>query len=169
MVRAGRDFTDREMEFVAAVAPAIATATSLAVCLEARGWTPGGHPAIVVVGPRGELRDYPCRTGVAGPARRDRTRPVHGDDAGNGCRCCSPGKPADRRGRRPGRGHDRASNRRSADRLLLAAYGLTSRERDICREVIAGHSTADIITESTRRLATAGLGTLATTPSTPLP
>jgi hypothetical protein len=46
---------------------------------------------------------------------------------------------------------------------------LTSRERDICREVIAGHSTADIITESTRRLATAGLGTLATTPSTPLP
>ncbi|MCU1611732.1 MAG: LuxR family transcriptional regulator, partial [Pseudonocardiales bacterium] len=24
------------------------------------------------------------------------------------------------------------------------AYGLTSRERDICREVIAGHSTADI-------------------------
>ena len=28
--------------------------------------------------------------------------------------------------------------------LLLVAYGLTSRERDICREVIAGHSTADI-------------------------
>ena len=28
--------------------------------------------------------------------------------------------------------------------LLLVAYGLTSRERDICREVIAGYSTADI-------------------------
>ncbi|MCA1820518.1 MAG: LuxR C-terminal-related transcriptional regulator [Pseudonocardia sp.] len=28
--------------------------------------------------------------------------------------------------------------------LLLRAYGLTSRERDICREVIAGHSTTDI-------------------------
>ena len=28
--------------------------------------------------------------------------------------------------------------------LLLAAYGLTAREREICREVIAGHSTADI-------------------------
>jgi DNA-binding CsgD family transcriptional regulator len=28
--------------------------------------------------------------------------------------------------------------------LLLVAYGLTARERDICREVIAGHSTADI-------------------------
>ncbi|MGH3985433.1 MAG: helix-turn-helix transcriptional regulator [Pseudonocardiaceae bacterium] len=28
--------------------------------------------------------------------------------------------------------------------LLLVAYSLTSRERDICREVIAGYSTADI-------------------------
>ena len=28
--------------------------------------------------------------------------------------------------------------------LLLTAYGLTVRERDICREVIAGHSTADV-------------------------
>jgi DNA-binding CsgD family transcriptional regulator len=28
--------------------------------------------------------------------------------------------------------------------LLLAAYGLTARERDICHEVIAGYSTADI-------------------------
>jgi DNA-binding CsgD family transcriptional regulator len=28
--------------------------------------------------------------------------------------------------------------------LLLAAYDLTSREREVCREVIAGHSTADI-------------------------
>jgi DNA-binding CsgD family transcriptional regulator len=30
--------------------------------------------------------------------------------------------------------------------LLLVAYGLTAREREICREVIAGHSTADIAT-----------------------
>jgi DNA-binding CsgD family transcriptional regulator len=28
--------------------------------------------------------------------------------------------------------------------LLFAAYGLTAREREICREVIAGHSTGDI-------------------------
>ncbi len=28
--------------------------------------------------------------------------------------------------------------------LLLVAYGLTAREREICHEVIAGHSTADI-------------------------
>lgn len=45
----------RETEFFAAVAPAIVTATRLAVRSEACGWTPG-HPAIVVVGPRGELR-----------------------------------------------------------------------------------------------------------------
>jgi DNA-binding CsgD family transcriptional regulator len=28
--------------------------------------------------------------------------------------------------------------------LLLLAYGLTPRERDICREMISGHSTSDI-------------------------
>ena len=28
--------------------------------------------------------------------------------------------------------------------LLLVAYGLTARERDVCREVMAGHSTMDI-------------------------
>ncbi|MCE3275186.1 MAG: transcriptional regulator, LuxR family [Propionibacteriaceae bacterium] len=28
--------------------------------------------------------------------------------------------------------------------LLFAAYGLTAREREICRKVIAGHSTGDI-------------------------
>jgi DNA-binding CsgD family transcriptional regulator len=28
--------------------------------------------------------------------------------------------------------------------MLLAAYGLTARERDICHEVISGHSTSDI-------------------------
>jgi DNA-binding CsgD family transcriptional regulator len=28
--------------------------------------------------------------------------------------------------------------------VLLAAYGLTARERDVCREVLAGRSTSDI-------------------------
>jgi hypothetical protein len=28
--------------------------------------------------------------------------------------------------------------------VLLAAYGLTGRERDVCREVLAGRSTSDI-------------------------
>ena len=56
MVRVGHDSTDREMEVLAAVGPPIATATRLAVRSEARGCTPAGRPAIVVVGPRGELR-----------------------------------------------------------------------------------------------------------------
>jgi len=56
MVRTGHDFTDRETDFLAAVAPAIASATRLAVRSEARRMMPGGQPAIVVVGRRGELR-----------------------------------------------------------------------------------------------------------------
>jgi hypothetical protein len=56
MVRAGRDFTDRETDFLATVAPAIASATRLALRSEASGSTPTGHPAIVVIGSRGELR-----------------------------------------------------------------------------------------------------------------
>ena len=56
MVRSGHDFTDRETDFLVAVAPAVATATRLAVRSEAGRQTASGHPAIVVVGPRGELR-----------------------------------------------------------------------------------------------------------------
>ena len=50
-----RDFTDRETDFLTAVAPAIASATRLAVRSEARGWGPNGHPAIVLVGSGGEV------------------------------------------------------------------------------------------------------------------
>jgi hypothetical protein len=64
MVRVGRDFTDRETEFLAVVTPAIATATRLAVRSPAAHWVPGGHPAVVVVDPRDELR-------AAIPAARD--------------------------------------------------------------------------------------------------
>jgi hypothetical protein len=56
LVRGGHDFTDRETELLAAVGPAIATATRLAVRAEARGGAVNAHPAIVVVGPRGEPR-----------------------------------------------------------------------------------------------------------------
>ena len=41
MVRAGADFTDRETEFLTAVAPAIAAATRLAVRSEAQGRSAG--------------------------------------------------------------------------------------------------------------------------------
>ncbi|HEV2930799.1 MAG TPA: helix-turn-helix transcriptional regulator, partial [Propionibacteriaceae bacterium] len=55
LVRAGRDFADRETEFLAAVAPAIARATRLAVRTEARGGMPAAPPAIVVLGTRGAV------------------------------------------------------------------------------------------------------------------
>ena len=42
-------------DFLTAVAPAIASATRLAVRSEARGWGPNGHPAIVLVGSGGEV------------------------------------------------------------------------------------------------------------------
>ena len=41
LVRAGSDFSDRETDFLAAVAPAIADATRLAVRSEAGGSIPG--------------------------------------------------------------------------------------------------------------------------------
>ncbi len=165
MVRAGCDFTDRETEFLAAVAPAIATATRLAVRSEARSWTPAGHPAIVIVGPLGELRaatpaarEWRDRLDEIAPGRfmimmqimvtgaraaassgfRARLRVARGQWAvlraspligGNDEQIAVTIEPA------------------TGDQLiglLLMAYGLTSRERAICREVISGHSTVGI-------------------------
>jgi DNA-binding CsgD family transcriptional regulator len=165
MVRTGHDFTERETDFLAAVAPAIATATRLAVRTEASGQTADGHPAIVVVGPHGELRAVtpaarawqddldeiaPGRFGVmmqmmAGGARtstsggfRARLRDAHGKWA---ILQASPliGGDDDQVAVaiEPVRGDQLLG-------LLLVAYGLTARERDICREVIAGRSTSDI-------------------------
>jgi DNA-binding CsgD family transcriptional regulator len=165
MVRTGHDFTDRETEFLTAVAPAIAAGTRLAVRSEVTGQKTGGHPAIVVVGPQGEPRAVTpaaqewhdrldetapgrftvimqvmasgARTAVSGGFRA-RLRVAHGQWAilhaspligGDEEQIAVAIEPA------------------SGDQLLgllLAAYGLTARERDISREVIAGHSTADI-------------------------
>ena len=165
MVRTGRDFTDREAEFLAAVAPAIATATRLAVRSEATGQTAVGRPAIVVVGPRGELRsatpaarEWQDRLDEIAPGRfelmmqliagsvrtsasgsfRARLRDAHGRWAilraspligGDDDQVAVAIEPA---------GGDQLLG------LLLVAYGLTTREREICREVIAGHSTSEI-------------------------
>jgi hypothetical protein len=59
MVRTSRDFTDRETEFLSAVAPE----TTLAVRSEASRRTAGGYPAIVVAGAPHRLRG----SGRAGP------------------------------------------------------------------------------------------------------
>jgi DNA-binding CsgD family transcriptional regulator len=137
----------------------------LAVRSEARGWTPGGHPAIVVVGPRGELRavtpaarEWQDRLDEIAPGRFMVMMQV----MAVGARAAASGgfraRLRDARGQwavlqaSPLIGGDDdqvavAIDPATGDQLiglLLVAYGLTSRERDICREVIAGHSTADI-------------------------
>jgi DNA-binding CsgD family transcriptional regulator len=165
MVRGGRDFTDREVDFLAAVAPAIASATRLVVRSEASGSMTVGHPAIVVIGPRGELRALTpagqewreridqiapgrfalmmqvmalgARTATSGSFRtrlRDasgqwaslQTSPLIGGDEDQIAVTIE-----------PARGDQLIS-------LLFAAYGLTAREREVCGEVMAGHSTSDI-------------------------
>jgi DNA-binding CsgD family transcriptional regulator len=165
MVRAGRDFTNRETEYLAAVAPAIAGATRLAVRSEARGPTRGGRPAIAVVGPRGELRaatpaaqEWQDRPDEIAPGRfmvmmkvmatgaraagsdgfRARLRDAHGQWA---ILRANPLIGAE--DEQIAVSIEPATGDRLI-RLLLMAYGLTARERDICREVIAGYSTADI-------------------------
>ena len=165
LVRTGLDFTDRETEFLIAVAPAIADATRLAVRIEAGRWSTSGHPAIVVVGLRGELhavtpaaREWQTRLDEIAPGRfltmmRLMTVGARGAPSG-----VFRARLRDARGQwaflqaspliggeeeqiavsiEPAAGDQLVS-------LLLAAYGLTARERTICQEVIAGHSTSDI-------------------------
>jgi DNA-binding CsgD family transcriptional regulator len=165
MVRGGRDFTDREVDFLAAVAPAIASATRLVVRSEASGSMTVGHPAIVVIGPRGELRaltpagqEWRERLDQIAPGRfalmmqvmalgartatsgsfRTRLRDADGQWASL---AASPliGGDEDQIAVtiEPARGDQLIS-------LLFAAYGLTAREREVCGEVMAGHSTSDI-------------------------
>jgi DNA-binding CsgD family transcriptional regulator len=165
MVRAGRDFTDRETDFLVAVAPAIASATRLAVRAELLRLMPGGHPAIVVVDPRGELQ-------AATPAAKEWQQGLDQIAPGrfllmmqvmaSGARTAPSNSFRARLQHAPGQwavlesspliGGDEdqvavtieAANGDQLIGLLLVAYGLTPREREICREIIAGHSTSDI-------------------------
>jgi DNA-binding CsgD family transcriptional regulator len=165
MVRAGRDFTDRETDFLATVAPAIASATRLAVRSEASGSTPTGHPAIVVIGSRGELRAL-TPAGQEWRDRLDQIAPgrflVMMQVLAVGARAASSdtfrARLRDARGQwaileaSPLIGGDEdqiavSIEPASGDQLislLFAAYGLTAREREVSAEVIAGHSTSDI-------------------------
>jgi DNA-binding CsgD family transcriptional regulator len=165
MVRTGRDFSDRETEFLTAVAPAIATATRLAVRLGATGQKTSGHPAIVVLSPHGEpravtpaAREWQDRLDEIAPGRFTVIMQV----MASGARTAASGGFRARLRVANGQwailqaspligGEEEqiavAIEPASGDQLiglLLTVYGLTSRERDICREVIAGHSTSDI-------------------------
>ncbi|HEX5347436.1 MAG TPA: hypothetical protein VFW64_10130 [Pseudonocardiaceae bacterium] len=132
---------------------------------EARGWTTGGHPAIVVVGPRGELRavtlaarEWQERLDEIAPDRFMVMMQLMAAGARTAASGSFRARLRDARGQwavlqaSPLIGGDDdqiavAIEPATGDQLiglLLVAYGLTSRERDICREVIAGQSTADI-------------------------
>jgi DNA-binding CsgD family transcriptional regulator len=165
MVRAGRDFTDREMEFLAAVAPAIASATRLAVRSELHGTPLGTGRAIVVTGPQGELRsatpgalEWRNRLDEISPGRfltmmsvmaagartsptgefRAKLRDAHGHWAILHASLLIGAEDASTAVViEPAAGQELVA-------LLLAAYGLTPREQHICAEVIAGRSTAEI-------------------------
>lgn len=165
MVRRG-DFSDREVEFISSVAPALATATRVA----ARSGNHRGHgePAIIVVGPGGEPRaataaaqswrveldSIACGrfavmlravvTGARAAASgtfRARVR----DASGGWIQLQASTLISDEDDRETVVTIQRASGGELLG-LLFAAYGMTARERDICHEVIAGRSTSDIAT-----------------------
>ncbi len=155
------DFTDREAEFLTAVAPALACATRVAA--RAGGGGPE-RPAIVVVTADGE----PRAATAAARAWRDELDDIAPGRFAVMVRAVVSGARAAPSGTfgariRDSRGGwillraarlvsdddetvvtlERASGDVLVD-LLFAAYGFTPREREICREVLTGSSTADI-------------------------
>lgn len=163
MVRSGPDFSAREVEFLAALSPAVAVATRLAVRAHSPGG-PTGPPAVAVVGADGT----PCTMTAAAHQWREIL-----DDGAPGrflvlMAALAAGAWATRQGtvrtRAQGReggwvllhgcrllGDERqtavvieAATGAQLLGLLLAAFALTAREREVCREVLAGSSTTDI-------------------------
>lgn len=163
---AGRDFTDREVEFLSAITATLAAATR-AVVRVARATGPAAvGPVIVLAGLHGDLRAATpaaaswlaavedaapgrfsqtlyagvaqAHAAVSGTARarmRDAannwvvlqaSRLITGDDPQQMVVTVEPATT-----------HELAS-------LLLMAYGVTARERDVCLEVLTGSSTAEI-------------------------
>jgi DNA-binding CsgD family transcriptional regulator len=163
LVRRG-EFSDREVEFLTSVAPSVAAATRVAA--RARGMGERPEPAIVVVGPDGRQRSATAAA-AAWQAELDEIAPgrfaVLVRAVVVGARTAAGGtfraRVRDARGgwlvlhaARLVSGEDDGETVVTVERasgtellgVLLAAYGLTARERDVCREVLAGRSTVDI-------------------------
>ncbi|MDR6415694.1 helix-turn-helix transcriptional regulator [Pseudarthrobacter sulfonivorans] len=162
----GQDFTDRELEFLGAIAATLAAASRIAVRVAHPSRPPAVGPVIVIAGPHGELRAataaatawlaevedaapgrftmtlyavaaqaHAAASGTARARMRDSggnwvvlqaSRLITGDDPEQMVVTVEPATT-----------HDLVS-------LLLAAYGATAREREVCLEVLSGNSTVDI-------------------------
>lgn len=164
LVRSGADFTDREVDFLIAIAPALAAATRIAARTAPHGPLPGIGPAVVVVGRDGGLRSLTAgamqwreRLEEASPALFPTMMRV----MAAGSRRASTTEFSSRMRDAEGwwvllrasqlLGEEEltavvlepASGRQALD-LVLAAYGLTSRERTVCEEVLTGRTTSEI-------------------------
>ncbi|MFD7158898.1 helix-turn-helix transcriptional regulator [Kribbella sp. NPDC059898] len=159
-VRSGPDFGDRELEFLGSVAPVIGAATRVAVRTDAHGYRGGAGPSIVVTGPTGTPRAITAaartwqdelgqrfdvllnavvtgtRAATSGTFQARLQTPSGGWILMQGSRLISDDEEVVVT-------IEPASGRHLLG-MLLAAYGLTTREREICLEVIAGHSTVAI-------------------------
>lgn len=160
----GRDFSDREVEFLAGVTATLAAASRVAVRAEHAARLAAAGPVIVIAGRHGELRaataaaaswlaevedSAPGRFtmtlhsvvaqaasfGTARARMRDArnnwvvlqaSRLISGDDPEQMVVTVEP------------------ATTRDLTTLLLAAYGVTVREREVCLEVLSGNPTADI-------------------------
>jgi DNA-binding CsgD family transcriptional regulator len=165
MARSGPDFSPRDREFLAAVAPALAEAPRAAVRTEALRTEPGRSPAIVVVSSEGEpqavtpgAREWQERVDELAPGRFRVMMQLMASGARSAHAAVFRAKLRDAHGAwavleaSPLLGGDDQQvavhiEPATGDHLLglmLAAYGLSPRERDICGQVIAGYSTAEI-------------------------
>ncbi|WP_434445246.1 helix-turn-helix transcriptional regulator [Lentzea sp. E54] len=158
MVRTS-DFSDRELEFMASVAPALGAATRAAARIAARRT---GAPAIVVVTDGGTIRAStasaaqwrdeleevaPGRFAVmlraAAAGARSGTFRARVRDAHGGWILLEASELVSDDGFEAAVTISRASGAELLG-LLLKAHGVTVREQDICHEVLAGQPTSEI-------------------------
>lgn len=164
LVRAGRDFTDREIDFLGVLGPVLGTATRLAVRAEA-GVLGSGRPAIVVLDDAGRLisatasaRDWRDRVDAIAPGRFLTMMRVLVVGTTSSTTGEFDGLLRDGEGRWASvqasllRGDEHpqvAVSIQPADGerllgLMLAAYALSPREREVCHSILGGLSTAEI-------------------------
>lgn len=160
------DFSDREVEFLAAVTAALAAATRIAARSHHRLWHQPDGPVIVLAGERGELRAATPAAAVwlqsleeAAPGQFSmvlyalvaQARAAAGGTARARMRDVDSGWVILQASRLIA-GDDpqqmvvtvEPATTRQLLALLLSAYGLTPREQEVCLELMAGSAGADI-------------------------